>query len=95
MSHSAVGADGGPPRSEPIGQRIDIVDSWIKTKVILKLVPEQLAYLRRSSTGQEYFQHRRDQAVVLVRRQVGHSDGIPLVEQEPEVGLSTLMSTEQ
>lgn len=90
MSHSAVGVDRGPPRGEPIGQRIDIVDSWIKTKVIFKLVPEQFANLRWSSAGKKYFQHRRDQAVVLVRRQVGHSDGIPLVEQEPEVGLSTL-----
>jgi hypothetical protein len=63
---------------------------WIQSEVIFKFVPQVFADLGPSAPCDEHAEQGRDEAVVLVRYKIGHTDRVPLIEEEPEIGLHSL-----
>lgn len=80
-----MGSDRGPPGNKPICDGVNVVTSWVQAEVVFKLVPQEFADLGAARPGSQLAQHRPEHAVVLIRGNLGDADGIPLVEQVPQV----------
>jgi len=75
------------PGDKSISHGVDVGQfRAVQTEVVFKLRPQQLAGLGATVTSGQLPQQRRRQAVALVGRHVGDPNGIPLIEQIPQIG---------
>jgi hypothetical protein len=70
----------GSPGNESVSEPIDVVTLGAQMEVIFEVVPKQLADFRSGRALRQPRPERREQAVVLVWDEIGHADGVPLIE---------------
>lgn len=77
-----------PPVDHVDGHCVRPQAQRIETEMIFQLVPQELTDLKLAGTGTEPLEQGGEQAVVLVLHIVSNADGIPLIEQTPQIILS-------